>query len=254
MNSTDINNVNEFPIFHDKNFRIILKDYNNNVSEDIKKYLLISLLNEEVIIPGAAKMKINMLINIILKIYISSFIIYPFELNVIHFILFNNLDINKLLNIIIIIFNRNEENLGSMTIKDQHFGYNTVENYMVKYQVSYHLSIGTKVKEDRLGIKNIFNPQDKHGKELNKLIYEMYNSVNTNIININFNREYEKLIFNNINHNETNIDNLILEINQLKDEINNSNYNNNKSILCLLLVIFSIIFSNIGCILLLYLN
>jgi hypothetical protein len=34
----------------------------------------------------------------------------------------------------------------------------------------------------------------------------MCNSVNTNIININFDREYDKLLFNNINKNETTLD------------------------------------------------
>jgi hypothetical protein len=48
------------------------------------------------------KIKINTIIHLYLREYLNSFIIYLTNLNIIHFILYNNMNIEKLLNIILI--------------------------------------------------------------------------------------------------------------------------------------------------------
>ena len=99
----DIDNVTKLP----KNLNVNdINDLINILSEDNKKKLTLSLLNEEIKYGNqiqsygtndsriTQKITINIILHLFLRVYNNSFMIYPINLNIIHFILFNNLNIN----------------------------------------------------------------------------------------------------------------------------------------------------------------
>ena len=181
----NINNINQLPReFNNDNINnliTILSDYN-------KKLLLLSCLNELIIINraflGPQTFNINTLINLFLRQYNMGFIIYPLNLNIIHFILFNKLDINILLKVIIyILYNKNVLIIsngggGSLGIINQPF-----------YQTDNIININLM---ESIGYR-------KPNSLLQPLIKLMCESIDSNIININFNNNYEKLLLIELN-------------------------------------------------------
>ena len=88
-----------------------------------------------------------------------SFIIYPLNLNIIHFILFNKLDINILLKVIIfIIYNKNES--ANSKIININFKSNyeklllNLSEKDINLEDSIYLELITKIKELENKIKN----------------------------------------------------------------------------------------------------
>ena len=160
QNIDNINNINQLP-------REFNYDNINNLitilSDNNKKLLLLYCLNEVIIINrnylGPITFNINTLINLILRQYNMSFIIYPLNLNIIHFILFNKLDINILLKVIIfIIYNKNES--ANSKIININFKSNyeklllNLSEKDINLEDSIYLELITKIKELENKIKN----------------------------------------------------------------------------------------------------
>ena len=199
-NIDNINNINQLPReFNNDNINnliTILSDLN-------KKLLLLSCLNEVIIINraflGPPTFNINTLINLFLRQYNMGFIIYPLNLNIIHFILFNKLDINILLKVIIfILYNKNELAIsnwvGSIGIINQPL-----------YQAENIININLM---ESIGYR-------EPNSLLQPLIKLMCESIDSNIININFNNNYEKLLLNDLNKDinlEDNKDSIYVEL------------------------------------------
>ena len=165
----------------------------NNLSLYNKKTILISLL-ENKLIKIIINNKINNEINInyfiflLLKSHYENFIIYPNNINIIHFILFNNLNIDILLNILLIIY------------------------YYKNYKIEFNFK--------KLILKSNYQIYDKIiNLQLNNLINELYDTININIINIKFNYDYNKLL---LEFDYNNSDYTLLESSFINDkQINN---------------------------------
>lgn len=202
QNIDNINNINQLPreFNYDNinNLITILSDYN-------KKLLLLSCLNEVIII-GSITFNINTLINLILRQYNMGFIIYPLNLNIIHFILFNKLDINILLKVIIfILYNKNELAISNGSGKCGSIG-----------SINQPLNQADNIININLMETISYRKPNSLLKPLIKLMCE---SIDSNIININFNNNYEKLLLNELDINlEDNKDSIYLElINKIKE-------------------------------------
>ena len=171
----------------------------NNLSSYDKKTILISLLNDK-LIEIIINFKINNEINInylifsLLKCHYENFIIYPNTINIIHFILFNNLNINILLNILLIIY------------------------YYKNHKIEFNFK--------KLILKSNYQIYDEIiNLQLNNLINELYNTININIININFDYNYNKLLLK-FNYNNCDYkDYTLLESNFMKNEQINNDIN-----------------------------
>jgi hypothetical protein len=188
--SPNIKNVKELP----KELNFNINDFINIINENNKKYLIVSFLNEIILFKHNTTINyvtINNLIFYLIKIYNPYFNIYPCDINIIHFILFNNLDINILLKIILLLhYNKN------LKINSNY------ENYLINIKIHYN------------NINDIFS----NNQELNKLIKELYNSLNLYIINTNFNNNYIELFLYNKEYkiNETFYD----KIKNISEQIN----------------------------------
>ena len=172
----------------------------NNLSLYEKKTILISLLNDKsikIIINFKInnEININYLIFLLLKCHYENFIIYPNTINMIHFILFNNLNIDILLNILLIIY----------------------------YYKDHNIEFNFK----KLTLKSNYQIYDKIiNLQLNNLINELYNTIDINIININFNYDYNKLLLE-FNYNNCDYkDYTLLESNVINNDINFKNLSN----------------------------
>lgn len=193
------------------------KDFINNISSSSEKYILnnlslyekktilISLLNDKsikIIINFKInnEININYLIFLLLKCHYENFIIYPNTINMIHFILFNNLNIDILLNILFIIY----------------------------YYKDHNIEFNFK----KLTLKSNYQIYDKIiNLQLNNLINELYNTININIINIYFNYDYNKLLlefnYNNYDYKDyTLLESNVINNEQINNDINFKNLSN----------------------------
>jgi hypothetical protein len=156
------------------NNKYILKNFENKIN------LLISLLENKItkIIINyylINEISFNNFIFFLLKCHFDNFIIYPTNINIIHFILFNNLDIDLLLNILIIFY----------YIKDNKIEFN--------FQKEFFTSFGWK-STNKIIIRNLINHNILNLHLIN-LINKLYEGINNYNININFNINYNKLLF-----------------------------------------------------------
>ena len=189
------NNVIELP--NELNYSI--NDLLKNMTNKDKKLLLISLLNEKKEIYFynennnlifSIKDSLNFIINLILIEYNNLLYKYPLNINILHFILFNNLNMNILLYILINLYYEDK------LIFDIHLDNNDnpIKNLNCYYSKLYNISLYDYLQNNKpcIILKNKLN------QHILFLINELYNSLNLNIIeDNNFNHDYDKLFLNN---------------------------------------------------------
>ena len=172
--NSNIKNIVDYLSYNNKKYIL------NNLCLEDKKILLISILdfklnkitlNYNIV----ENISINNFIFILLKNYYENFIIYPYTINIIHFILFNNLDIDKLLNVMLIIiyYNNNDINFN-------------LKKIILK---------SNNNKNDI--ILNIF---------INNVLNDLYKNINILNININFNYNYNSLLLINDQGSSSDLD------------------------------------------------
>ena len=174
--NSNIKNIVDYLSYNNKKYIL------NNLCLEDKKKLLISILDLKLNnitlscegTRGGAmsnyniveNININNFIFILLKNYYENFIIYPHTINIIHFILFNNLDIEKLLNVMLIII--------------------YYKNYDINFNLKKIILKSNNNKNDI--ILDIF---------INNVLNDIYKNINILNININFNYNYNSLLLNN---------------------------------------------------------
>ena len=199
----NIDNVTKLP----KNLQLDnINDLINILSEDNKKKLTLSLLNEKIkygkdcldrynTLPEMYRyyyktITINIIIHLLLRYNNRSFMIYPINLNITHFILFNNLNVNNLLKFMILLY-YNKYICISMD------GYTELNNYSINMN-NIFLSINNNT------LFKIFGD-------------DLYNSINLNIINLDFNNDYDKLLFDK----DYNYPSIYEQVSSLQDDYSN---------------------------------
>ena len=192
--SSDIKDASDLPIHLNYDIENLIK----YISDINKKYLLLSLLkiNIKILLYDESNKNrkeinkdINFLINIFLRSYHDSMNIYPKNLNIIHFIIFNKININEVLYLLIKIYY-----MKPCRIIQHDYPTNNIEYLQIYKKASYRFS-------------NI------HNSDTNKLLNNIRESYDNTNINILFNHNYTDLLFNG-----PNISN---EISILTDKINN---------------------------------
>jgi hypothetical protein len=220
---SNIDNVTKLP----KNLNLNnINDLINILSDDNKKKLILSLLNNEIKcitnIDGIKKIniecntannnkiKLNIIIHLFLREYNHSFIIYPINLNIIHFILFNNLNINKLLIVLLLLYYI--KYIAICGYREINHNYSYKNGYCINYD-AYMIDQGEY-------------------KIIKKYVDDLCSTINLNIINLNFNHDYNELLYDN-NNNNYNYSSIYEEVYSLRDNdiheiktmIGNINYN-----------------------------
>ena len=189
------NNVIELP----NELYYSINDLLKNMTNKDKKLLLISLLNEKKEIHFyndnnnlifSIKDSLNFIINLILIEYNNLLYKYPLNINILHFILFNNLNMNILLYILINLYYEDK------LIFDIHLDNNDnpIKNLNCYYSKLYNINLYDYLQNNKpcIILKNKLN------QHILFLINELYNSLNLNIIeDNNFNHDYDKLFLNN---------------------------------------------------------
>jgi len=205
--SSDIKDATDLPSQLNYDIKELLK----YISDNNKKYLILSLLKKnnykirinDINYEVAYIDDINFIINIFLRSYHDSINIYPKNLNIIHFIIFNKINMYDVLYFLIRLYYL-EESAYIQQI-DKH----KITSWGINKNASYEFSD---------------NKDLKYSKEYNDLIHNICSSYDDTNINISFNHNYTDLLFNGFTISN--------EISILTDNINNlqiqSNYNYNK--------------------------
>uniref|UniRef100_A0A6C0H8R2 Uncharacterized protein n=1 Tax=viral metagenome TaxID=1070528 RepID=A0A6C0H8R2_9ZZZZ len=194
--SSDIKNATDLPIHLNYDIKDLLK----YISDNNKKYLLLSLLkiNIKILLYDECNTKhkdinknINFLINIFLRSFHDSMNIYPKNLNIIHYIIFNKINIYDVLFLVIKIYYMDP----CIIIQHDHKN-NSMDSWEIYKKVRYS-----------------FSDKTEYYVECNKLIHKLCISYDDTNINILFNHDYTDLLFNGSNSSN--------EISILTDKINN---------------------------------
>ena len=167
--SSDIKDASDLPRKLNNNIGDLIK----HISDKNKKYLLVSLLKinikVNIYISDDEKIDINTdmnyLINLFLRRYDKSIKIYPANLNIIHFIIFNKLNVYDVLFFLIKMYYKN---LSEISIHK-----NSMEIYTFHHNKCFRRSINCE-----------------------KLILNICNSYDDNNVNMIFNHNYTDLLFN----------------------------------------------------------
>ena len=198
--SSDIKDASDLPIHLNYDIENLIK----YISDINKKYLLLSLLkiNIKILLYDESNKNrkeinkdINFLINIFLRSYHDSMNIYPKNLNIIHFIIFNKINIYDVLFLLIKIYYMDP----CIIIQNNHEN-NSVDCWEIYKKTSYS-----------------FSNKTEYYIECNKLIHKLCISYDDTNINILFNHNYTDLLFNGPN--------ILNEIYILSDKINNLKIN-----------------------------
>jgi len=199
--SSDIKNASDLPIHLNYDIENLIK----HISDTNKKHLLLSLLknNIKILLYDEFNKKrkelnkdINFLINIFLRSYHDSMNIYPKNLNIIHFIIFNKINIYDVLFLLIKIYYMDP---CIIIIQNNHEN-NSIDCWEIYKKTSYS-----------------FSNKTEYYIECNKLIHNLCVSYDDTNINIFFNHNYTDLLFNGPN--------ILNEISILTDKINNLKIN-----------------------------
>ena len=207
---SDIKDVTDLPVQLNYDIKELLK----YISDNNKKYLLLSLLKiNKIIIPyyeysSISRLKrckeVNKDINFIINLFIKSYHninIYPKNLNIIHYIVFNKINIYEVLCLAIRIYYMNKCKIYLCNQRQPNI-------YIHKYYV-----------------------------ECNTLIHNICNSYDDTNINISFNHNYTDLLFNGppiineISFLTDKINNLQIQTNYYYKLIEEYNVNKNKEVL-----------------------
>ena len=196
--SSDIKDATDLP----SQLNYDIKDLIQCISDNNKKYLLLSLLKINIKIEiyheytsyskslrGGMIKDINFLINLLLRSYDDSMNIYPKNLNIIHFIIFNKINIYEVLYLLIKIYY-----MKSVILIQQDYPSNKIECLEIYKKASYRFS-------------------DIPNGDTNELLDNIRKSYDNTNINILFNHNYTDLLFNGLNISN--------EISILTDKINN---------------------------------
>ena len=195
---SDIKDVTDLPVQLNYDIKELLK----YISDNNKKYLLLSLLKFDYKIQlddgwGSILFgdDINFIINICLRSYHDNINIYPKNLNIIHFIIFNKINMYDVLYFLIRLYYVDWSFIRPINIKD-------MPRFGIYKKVRFEFS----------------------NRDFNDLMYNICSSYDDTNINISFNHNYTDLLFNGFTISN--------EISILTDNINNlqiqSNYNYNK--------------------------